>query len=1333
MTQNHPRSHARIATVVLAASLALPLTTSAAAGSAAAATPKATATPITAADLAMTGSKQQRWQSVPESRIVLNPFDRYAVGTTSTTTEEDQNSGPDLPLNATYYANDSALKTSDLMQTYRADQAAPSPDPDPTTPTTAAVTAPFTAANGWSLTNVGATETADGTSITVNAGSSYGRIEKSISVDLATTRFVTLDIAATTGTWNFKVNDGGDKGLLTADAVSVGRQTFDLVAMTGRPSGTVNLGFRIYVSGGAGKSMTVKSITLHGPEADPAADKPAQWHEDMSDVSDWTPYNTTNGASITSNGSEGIIKGLTTKDWAAVKTSVTVNVTDHTKIAIRVPAVSHSWALELSNAGGSTKLQADVSQAGVFVYDLSTTGWSGSTTFDLRLFATKATPGSVAVDDIVIYDEPDLNGWTSSATSFTNTWAPSRLDSHATYSGGGAITATDYFSDKSTVARQIDATGLTAGTFAVTSGVISGTPSWDAQARVLTVTTMDDVRAYHFPANLTVYFGTKTSGNVTFTVSAADTHWFAVLPAGEIARISIGFSPVSTATEDYPLAGAVTAATASATSATDATTATATWDTFWNAFLTKVPAPQDFSLHGVDNYGVDDADVQTAYYRAFINLEQNVLPATPETGNYYVQLGTGKASGWMSGSPGTKNVASWDSLLGMQVLVYADPTTAMESFKGMMALVDDAGDITADSDKGGESLPSRKAQTAWILYQATGDKAALEEVYANLTRHLTWESKNLHWMVKDRGIYNEKQRDSEFVTSLLIDLEYAKKISTLLDHPADVTSWEQTQSHLQTKFDDWFIQADGSFAQKINLAADDDSAAVTGVASTGDSSAVLGALHAPGLSAAARTAIKTRMTDWDATKQFAGLGSNLKAPNAQFITYGLLDQEQDSAKAGTLVGSIIRDVVRTGWFAEVYKQSGNGTSDAPVTDGVRPSLFGLSMFIDAVWQNNGYRLDIGEPSFVRLSSDNDGGINGLTTLGKTFNFDLNGSAVDLSGDAFNWSCATLPIGTLGNTVTAGQDCTTALDPVVTTTEVSLDRSTQVPSAPAGARATATVTVQAASGVAPTGTVTLQDVTSGEPVVLGTSEVATGEVASTATIEVPATIATGDRSLRAVYIADKAERWAGSTSSTIPLSVVAATPHTAPVAVALSVASGSMKAGSKQRATVTVTTTGTWSTAPVTIRDNGRVVATVTVPASKSGEIVLPASLTVGTHRLVATFAGGPGLNPGTSQTATFTVTKATATMTLKRSKASIKAGKKVTIRLKVAAPAGVTRTGKAVVRVRGKKVATVKVPSTGMKTFKVTLKKRGKNIISVRYLGSTNLKEATKKITVRAR
>jgi hypothetical protein len=158
------------------------------------------------------------------------------------------------------------------------------------------------------------------------------------------------------------------------------------------------------------------------------------------------------------------------------------------------------------------------------------------------------------------------------------------------------------------------------------------------------------------------------------------------------------------------------------------------------------------------------------------------------------------------------------------------------------------------------------------------------------------------------------------------------------------------------------------------------------------------------------------------SQQLAGLGSQLlKAPDAQLMEYGLLDTGS-TADAYRLINALARDIVRSGWFSEVYQASSDSPGDAPLGTGVRPSLFGIANLIDNVWMNNGYRLGEGQASVLRLPGAN-GGVRGMTSMGESLNVSLNSSAgtATVSGGAVRSPKCTFPIAA-GQTVEVAAEC-----------------------------------------------------------------------------------------------------------------------------------------------------------------------------------------------------------------------------------------------------------------------------------------------------------------------
>ncbi|GAA2240673.1 hypothetical protein GCM10010401_11660 [Rarobacter faecitabidus] len=1337
------RSPRRMRTSLLAAVASAALIATMGVTAPLAATAAPTPTPAAApsvADLGMTGAGQQRWQSLAKSRIVLNPFDRYAKGDTNLTMadpETSQSWGPELPLRAAYYANDEALRFPDLLTTYRKAAAGTAPAPVSTV-----LPGPYTPANGWQEDRAAATATGSSTLATVTAGNTFGKIYKTVSVNLNETPNLTLTVDALDAgsAWAFEVNS---IKLMPNDSTISGTFTYDLATLTGL-SGQQNLELRIWVSGGAGKSVTFSNVTLHGDVANPAQDKKVLARDDMSSASGWT--SASQEASFTSNGDQGIVKivtGSLTSTYGAVKKSFgSINVTATTKLAIKVDVVTNKWYLNALVDGSGTQktLSAVGSNTGWIVVDnFATQVGTGTHSLELRLATDGGRPSAVAFDDLIIFDSAVSETWAGSnlegAQSFDTSWTASQETFTGNYGANGTITGRDVFASTDAVVREVDTTSVSGDV--VVGGKLQGTPAWNASTKQLTVTGTGFVQVYQLPDSATVGFGSAVS-NATGSTATGATAWSATLPNGGVHKIAIAFKPVSTSATYAP---GMTAAAAASSASTEAASAYAQnvsarvgeLDAYWADYLAKVPVPQDFSLHSVPAYGASALDIEKTYYRAWINLEQNVIPATPETNSLKAQLGTGKASMWMSGIPGAKNVATWDTLVGLQTLVYADPSLAWESFTGIMDFVQPSGsafpgEITNDPTKGGEVLPSRKAQTAWILYNATGDASKLNDIYPALKRVLDFGATNLHWTVKDRGVYNYTQRDSEFVTSLIIDLGYAKKIAAKVGATADIAHWDSIEQHLYSKFDSWFVRTDGVFQQKVTLASNDDNAAVTtGTGANGDNSVVVGSLVLPGLSARAKTAILGRFAAFNADKQWAGFGDNLKGPNINYITAGLLDNEHvtdGKVKATQFSESVIRDVTRSGWFAEVYKKNGNEQSDKPLVDGVRPSLFGIAAFIDSVWINNGFRLSLGDPSFVRLSAGHVGGISGLTAGGNPLNVDLTSQGIVLTGAAVNTTPAQCEVlaGAAGQTIQLPGACVgSGVVPAPLAAQVGLTVSPESTAVADASPAVATIDVSQADQPSrkAIGTVTLVDADTNAT--YGSATLANG----TATVNLPTGLGVGIHRLRATFAPANAQTWAPGTSQIVTYRITGQATSTTLTLSQASQALGEAPASAQ----VTVTGTGGTPTGTVQLVNaaNSSVLATGTL-VNGSVVVTLPNTLAAGTYQLQARYVptAGSTWEGSSSANQTLTVTdKASATLQLGLGSTSIVAGGQPQASVSITTT-GQWTAGVVTIHQGSRQVARVTVGAS--KTAQIKLPRQltaGKVTLQARFAGSSTVAAAT--------
>jgi hypothetical protein len=682
--------------------------------------------------------------------------------------------------------------------------------------------------------------------------------------------------------------------------------------------------------------------------------------------------------------------------WGALSRTLTVDLDTFPVVSIEVPSVAGAWALKVNDGSApvDTVLQGDTSAVGSFSYDLArATGWSGVRTFSLRLFVVQKN-APLVVDRISVQGQP--TSWLEPAERFSTTWRPEALEFAASYAGGGSVRGRDQFHDTVSLTRLLKVDGLGVGGASLQlAGRYVGQVLYQQDRGVLTVSTDTFSYSVTVGAHRTVeFFRSETelrAGGPTVSPVPPSGYW-SVRAGARDTVVGIGFAYRGEA----PDVSATRALAAShpAIAGRDLRR----WRAYWNDVLARVPRPRDFTLPGVPAEGVTAADVAAAYYRAWHFLQANLLPAGPEVGFPYPQVAAGKPSMWNFGAPGSRPSASWDSLLGIQYLAYLDADAAWEAFQGLMSLVDESGKL------GGESLPSRKAQTAWILYSVTGDRGRLAAIYADLRRYLLWAKANPRWIFGDHDIADE--RDAEFVVSLIIDVGYAERIAAAVGADADIAFWHRQAEDLTRDYLNWFFPssgADRTLQYHYLEGSHSDSAGNTLWVCTG--------LHLPSLPEHERGLLRDRfLAGFDPTATLAGWGfPDVKAPDVTFTAYGLLESGL-TEQADVFVQANVRDIVRAGVFAEVYDDPPGG----PVGTGVRPSMFGAVNLIDFAWLRNGYRADDGEPLFVRLPAA-DGGVAGLTYAGGTLDVD-----VDETAGVFLLS---------GTAVRGGQDCRRLAAPV----------------------------------------------------------------------------------------------------------------------------------------------------------------------------------------------------------------------------------------------------------------------------------------------------------------
>lgn len=571
----------------------------------------------------------------------------------------------------------------------------------------------------------------------------------------------------------------------------------------------------------------------------------------------------------------------------------------------------------------------------------------------------------------------------SLAVGFKTAWTPHALPFSANYSNGTVVAGEDYLFDEQTALRTMRFAGTPSGFYV--AGRFSGMAEVSGNAVVIrnghiryaVATSAKGWFEVVTPAKQLRMFGDPNVSEAAWAGVAAGVApreggwWFFridtdALPDGEL-RFAAAFADEAESDESSVK---VALRAVKGTRAADARQAR---EAQWDRLLALVPEPRNTDLlRQVAAKGAAAEGIRQAYYKAWVFTIQNVLP--PDKKLYpYPQLAAGKPSLWDEGEARAPFSAAWESFLGIQFYAFIDPQVSWQAFKGLMSLVD------AEGMLGGESLPSRKAQTAMILYQLTKDKAALGESYPALCRYLTWRLRITHWIYGDYKP-DPDWKDAEFAFSAIVDLEHLADIADILGKPEEAAQWRSKRAAFFEQAKTWFWKTPATQPvqnwHRTKTPRDQNNTVW-----------VTTALYMDGLLSGDYLASTVARfdSDYDPNANFAGFFMP-KYPDMSYSVYGLLKHGLTERARGTMEAAV-RDIVRAGApFAEQY------VGDDFRADGVRPSLFGSSMILDFTLLMNGYKYDRGTPAAVITAARQEGGVSGLLLRGRRYDLEL-GSAL----------------------------------------------------------------------------------------------------------------------------------------------------------------------------------------------------------------------------------------------------------------------------------------------------------------------------------------------------
>ncbi len=914
-----------------------------------------------AASLEETGEKQRRDLSIKGSKIVINPYDFRLAGNIYPAAYSDHAA---IPLHVGFLCNERVSReVKDLMSFYRVD---PSEQ-------TIAWQGNTSSLAGWSSPDDGngALLIVENNQLHYTVTNSYHFFSNAnpVTVNLNTTPTLRIEVPEATIQWSVKVNDGINEIALRADATGTGVFFYNIPATTGW-TGTKQFTIKIFAihSGSVPDAyINVSDISLTS-----ALSQRTVWQGNLSSTSAWT----TIGGGVLQATSQGLkytagnhVRGFRTANM------ITADLSRTPKILLSVPDAIGQWALKIDDGSGDITIRGDARGLGVYEYDIpAATGWSGNKSFNLVFYSigNNASYSHIVIGDVRIAGYSGMSDL-KEASSFHTSWRPFDLPFEAFYEDDISVGGADFFYDTRTLVRELHFEG--SARF-ILSGYYTGAVSFDndstlvisregyAYALSSKIFKQQDFRFYSNSADL------KGSMH-THAIPPPSGYWAIELDTDDLPDNSLHVAiAMKETSETVNLAALVH----QALTGNNAATAYQQRENEINELLGRVPHPQDFTLTKVPSMGITSDEIKKEYYRAWVFLESNILPADG-TQYPYVQMATGKPSLWDEGDEKAPFSAIWESLLGFQLYGFVDPQLAWEGFKGLMSLTDNNGLI------GGESLPSRKAQTAWMLFQQTGDTASLGSVYDELERYLNWRLQYPHWIYFSSPDPNLK--DAEFVFHALVDLGYMAKIANIVKTSAEVSQWNLKAQQFANDARSWFWpSATGIPYQVYNTASMN--------RSWGNTPWVTIAMYTDHFTGSYLQGILQRFrNDFSSTYNFY-LPGVPKYPDLSYTIYGLIKQGMPDT-AAIMIDAGIRDIVRAASFAEHYEETGT-----PYPKGVRPSLFGANTIIDLLWLKNGFQHDKGFPHAVNVFEGNRG-VNNIVIKGDTLNISAENNMFSFSG------------------------------------------------------------------------------------------------------------------------------------------------------------------------------------------------------------------------------------------------------------------------------------------------------------------------------------------------
>lgn len=846
----------------------------------------------------------------------------------------------------------------------------------------------------------GASWSASGGQLTfsVSSGSHYFKTKDPVTANMNETPTLKIAVPAATGKWSVQVNDGSGDIPIRPDSMGTGVFYLNIPRATGW-TGVKSFDIKVFsTSNGSPAAITVSSMNLTSDLS-----VVTSWSAPVGDAGQWVKSTPATTIEAKSAGIKFALATVNSLAYFRTANAVTVNVDKTPKLLLNIPEAAGPWSVKVNDGTTEIALQPDTRSSGSFEYDLrALTGWSGVKTFYIVFYVIpyKVHPPTITVGSIHIVGtsgEPSL----VKAATYTTAWTPHDLPFTADYIDSAKLSGYDYFYDEHTVVRNIGfdnvntdngkyvLAGSYAGAISYSGSIIRVTKELYSYALSSTAFSGKPVKYYATAADL-------QTGTGALNTPAACGYWAIEIDANALSGHQISIATAFTGNNDTASLASYISAPLTGSNAITGHTAR---QLFWDNFLASVPHPSRFDLQAVDAKGVTTQQVKNAYYKAFVFTAACILGPDPGVFNY-PQI-VGKASLWDEGAGEAPFSATWDSFIAIQQYAYVDPSLAWDAFKGLMSLTDAEGVI------GGESLPSRKTQTAWQLFQLTKDTASLLAVYAPMERYLNWRIKYPYWIYFTQP--DTTLKDAEFVFSALVDLAYMRDISRIVMNEDSAAVWEQKRINFYNASKSWFWSTPSAKpVQYYNTATLGRVPGNTGWVTTG--------LYVDLLTGDQLTGMNNLFNDSFSNAYNFYQPGVPKYPDLSYTIYGLITRGNKTA-AETMVDAAIRETVITNMFSEVYNGIG-----ATYPWGVRPSLFGANQVIDFVWLKNGFDYDKGFPHVVNLF-DGTRGVSNLNFGGRSLNIVNNSGDFSFTGSFLNQPTTSLTLdSTLIAPVPLGMPC-----------------------------------------------------------------------------------------------------------------------------------------------------------------------------------------------------------------------------------------------------------------------------------------------------------------------